>query len=115
MFRIFCLDYLLLFDFEVSGKGQSSSKPKAPATNAHQLKMLTGQTDSNDSWRDEQLTHEPYEDVERVEGAEVGEVPLVVAALRQEVLRVPPQLLLHSRADQVTSAGKKYYDITNDT
>ena len=53
--------------------------PKAPATNAHQLKMLTGQTDSNDSWRDEQLTHEAYEDVERVEGAEVGEVALLVA------------------------------------
>ena len=96
MFRIFCLDYLLLFDFEVSGKGQSSSKPKAPATNGHQLKMLTSQTDSSDSWRDEQLTHEPYEDVERVEGAEVGEVALVVAALRQEVLCVPPQLLKHS-------------------
>ena len=65
-------------------------------------------------WSSTKLTHEPYEDVERVEGAEVGEVALVVAALRQEVPRVPPQLLLHSRADQVTSAEKKYYDITND-
>ena len=41
-----------------------------------------------------------------MEGAEVGEVALVVAALRQEVPRVPPQLMLHSRADEVTSAGQ---------
>ena len=42
-------DYLLLSDFEVLGKGQSSSKPKAPATNAHQLKMLAGQADTDEA------------------------------------------------------------------
>ena len=37
--------------------------------------MLAGQAES---WMAQQLTHEPYEDVEGVEEAEVGEVALLV-------------------------------------
>ena len=38
---------------------------------------MLGQADT-DRWREEQLTHEPYEDVEGVQKAKVGEVALLV-------------------------------------